>query len=168
MSEFTSHAQGDPGGPAEYDLLAALVGEYTYGFGEAGSPTITGRIVFESFGGGRFVKFDEEFTLGEGDPTGVLGIVGYDAIGGHFTWYRAFTNGAWDHGRGTLEDGTITFDMLESRWEPLGGILVSGPGIRVRTKWTDFSEDGMTVSWEQSVDGGPWEQLVQGDCSRLR
>jgi hypothetical protein len=114
------------------------------------------------------VKFEEEFNSGESDPMGVLGIVGYDAIGGYFTWYRAFSNGAWDHARGTLEDGTITFDMLESRWEPLGDILGAGPGVSFRTKWTDISEDGMTFIWERSVDGGPWEQAGEGRGSRVR
>ena len=183
MKEFTSYslavvlgfffmpvafAQESAPGQAEYDLLVARAGEYTYDYTEVGSPAQTGRIVFESFAGGRFLKFEESWTRVEGDTMGVLGIVGYDAIGGYFTWYRVFENGAYDHARGTLENGTITFDITESRMEPFGENAWSGPGIQLRTKWTDFSEDGWTFIWERSVDGGPWERLSEGRNTRVR
>ena len=149
---------------AEYDLLAAIAGEYTYEYTEVGSPMLTGRIVFESFADGQFLKFEETF----GEDMGIIGIVGYDSIGGYFTWYRVFENGAYDHARGELEDGTITFDITESRWEPWGEDSWAGPGIRLRTKWTDFSEDGFTFIWERSVNKGPWERLSEGRDMRVR
>ena len=115
------------------------------------------------------MKFEENFNpLGEDDTLGIMGIVGYDSIGGYFTWYRVFENGAYDHARGTLEDGTITFDITESRSEPWGEDSWAGPGIRVRTKWTDFSDDGFTFIWERSVNEGPWERLAEGHDMRVR
>ena len=128
----------------------------------------TGRIAFESFAGGRFLKFEEKWVSGEGEAMGILGIVGFDEIGGHFTWYRVFDNGAYDHARGTLEDGTITFDMTEVRWEPFGEDSWAGPGVQLRTKWTGISEEGMTFFWERSIDGGPWERIAEGRNSRVR
>jgi len=163
-----AYAQESTLGQAEYDLLVALVGEYTYDYTEVGSPPVTGRIVFESFAGGRFLRFEESWDSNEGVTMGLLGIVGYDAIGGYFTWYRVFDNGAYDHARGTLEDGTIAFDITESRTEAFGENDWAGPGIQLRTMWTDFSEDGWTFIWERSVDGGPWEPLSEGRNTRVR
>jgi hypothetical protein len=163
-----AYAQDFAPGQAEFDLLVALAGEYTYDYTEVGSPASSGRIVFESFAGGRFLKFEESWTGGENEGMGILGIIGYDAIGGYFTWYRVFDNGAYDHARGTLEDGTITFDITESRTEQFGENDWAGPGIKLRTMWTDFSEDGWTFIWERSDDGGPWEPLSEGRSTRVR
>ena len=125
-----AYAQESALGQAEYDLLVALVGEYTYEYTEVGSPPETGRIVFESFAGGRFLKFEE----------------------------------SWDRDEG----GTIAFGITESRTEAFGENDWAGPGIQLRTMWTDFSEDGWTFMWERSVDGGPWEPLSEGRNTRVR
>ena len=164
LSPSAASAQGQP----EYDLLRSLAGEFTDDYTELGSPATTGRISFEPFAGGQFLKFEEVWGQGEGDSMGILGIVGYDALGGYFTWYRVFDNGAYDHARGTLENGTITFMITESRTEQFGPDDWSGPGIQLRTMWTDFSEEGWTFLWDRSVDGGPWERLSEGRNKRVR
>jgi len=153
---------------AGYDLLAAIAGEYTYEYQEVGAPARTGTTIFRLLTGGRFLTFEERsIGGGDGDTMDITGIVGYDSVGGYFTWYRAFENGAYDHARGTLQDGTITFDITDSRWEPFDDTW-GGPGRSVRTVWT-VSEEGLkTFIWERSVNGGPWEHLAEGRTTRVR
>ena len=155
-------------GHEEVALLVRLAGEYTYDYTEVGAPPGHGVIAFESFAGGRFLEFEETWSPGEGDAMGIRGFIGYDAVGGYFTWYRVFENGAYDQARGTLEDGTITFEITESRTEVFGENQWAGPGIQLRTMWTDFSENGWRFIWERSVDGGPWELLSEAQNKRTR
>ncbi len=162
-------AQEQAPAQAEYELLAAIAGEYTYEYTEVGQPTQTGEIVFELIPGGRFLRFEEDATSPDGSPMRIMGFIGYDSVHRYFTWYRVFDNGAYDQARGTLEDGTLTFDMTESHTEPFGDSNWAGPGVRLRTKWTGFSEGGLTrFSWERSVNGGPWERLSEGRNTRVR
>ena len=163
------HAQEQGQARAEYELLAAIAGEYTYEYAEVGQPAITGEIVFELIPGGRFLMFEEDSTGPDGNPMRIMGLIGYDSVHGYFTWYRVFSNGSWDQARGTLEDGTITFDIIESHTEPFGDDNWAGPGVQLRTKWTGFSEGGMTsFIWERSVNGGPWERISEGRNARVR
>jgi len=164
----SARAQESTSGRAEVALLVSLAGEYTYHYQEVGSPPGSGRIAFESFADGRFLKLDETWGPGDGEAMSIQGFIGYDSVGGYFTWYRVFGNGSYDHGRGTLKDGTITFEITESRTEAFGQDRWAGPGIQLRTKWTDFSDDGWTFIWERSVDGGPWEFLSEGQNHRVR
>jgi hypothetical protein len=161
-------AQESSPGQEEVALLMSLAGEYTYDYTEVGAPPGSGEISFESFAGGQFLKFEETWIPGEGDPMGIQGFIGYDVLGGYFTWYRVFDNGAYDHARGSLEDGGITFEITESRTEAFGENDWAGPGIELRTRWTDFTEDGWRFIWERSVDGGPWELLSGAQNKRVR
>ena len=158
----------DHKGKKELELMASMAGKYTYEYARTGESPMTGKIEFKLFGDGHFLIADETFDMNDPDSIGVIGITGYDKIDGVFTWYRVFSNGAYDHGRGRLKNGTITFNITKTRLEPMGDRAWDGPGIKLRTKWTDFSDDGWSFIWERSKDGGPWEEMGRGRNAKVK
>ena len=155
------HGAGHKGSEA-LEILALIEGKYTYEFKEVGSDPVQGKINFELFANDQFVMFDEKFDVNDPDSVEVHGIVGYDKVDGIFTWHRIFSNGGYDFGRGRLNKGAITFQITKTRLEAFGEKAWGGPGIKLRTKWFNFSKKGFDVTWEQSKDGGPWELINKG------
>ena len=158
------HGAGHKGSEA-LEILALIEGNYTYTFTENGE-TITGKLSADLIASDHFLKFDEVLDVSDPESVKVLGLVGYDGVEGFFTWHRIFSNAAYDFGRGRLRNGAITFNISQYRFEAFGDRAWGGPGIKLRTKWMNFTKNGWDVIWEQSKDGGPWEKLISSRMTK--
>ena len=134
---------------AEHQRLNSWVGEWTYVLGDA-SGTFAAEWLGDSF-----VQLDEVYTDPSGSTVNVLGVIGYDAEEGVYTWHRYWSNGYNDAAKGWVHDNTWTFLFDEPVANKSRMTLIEDSG-------------GWNFKWESSVEGGPWEESSAGRTTRVR
>jgi hypothetical protein len=141
---------GQEGPPPEVKELDSWVGEWAYKIGESGHGTFTCEWL-----GNSFVKYTESYTNEAGATTGILGVFGYDAEAGLYTWERYWGNGRIDHLTGTVEGNVWTYtEKTESSTKRRAVITVESDAVK-------------TFQWEESVDGGPWQVISEGRTEKV-
>ena len=134
----------------ELQRLGLWVGEWTYEVGDA-----PGTFAAEWLGD-FFIQIDEVYTNPSGNTVNILGVFGYDAAEGVYTWHRYWGNGYSDAAKGWVHDNTWTF-LFD---EPVGE--------KTRMTMTEESADVIAFKWEVSVEGGPWEVTSEGRSTKVR
>ena len=149
-------AQEEPTPGPEYKALDYFLGEWTYAF--SGETEGTGELNMRTFGDGYFVHWHETWREASVAPVEIVGWIGYDGEGKHYTWARFWSNGYSDTGKGWKHGDTWVFVMDESYEE--------GKLIRWRTTWTVMSPESWEITWERSVEGQPWELTGRGKATK--
>jgi len=122
--------------------------------------------------GGKFTGTDHNSTLGDfflvmhSDSKGPMGemkdvaIMGYDAKEKAYTYDGFDSMGMRETSKGTVSGKTWTWFSPE---EEMGGKKVKGRFIL-----TEVSPTSYTYSYDTSIEGGPWSNMMEGKATKVK
>jgi hypothetical protein len=138
----------------EHQRLSSLVGEWTYE-----DSYETGTSVCEWLGT-TFVVCQQVFTEPSGTTVPVLHVYGYDADEEAYTMYsfygRTFGWGSSASAMGWVEDNTWTF------------VWADNPVSLMRLTMLEEKPSSVSLKWEYSRKGGPWQAANEATLTRVK
>jgi hypothetical protein len=136
----------------EHERLNYMLGEWTYADSyEIGTMTC-------EWLGNTFVVCDQVFTEPSGKVVPVLQVFGYDAGEEAYTMDTFWShNGSSASAVGWVEESTWTY------------VWTHNPASVARVSWVvEDASSSMSIKWEYSRKGGPWQHASEATMTRVR